>query len=303
MRRWAGLVAGLLLVVAGPGWGRAQGVVSAVGVENEYADVIGQVGGRFVAVRAIETDPNTDPHTFEVSPRVAGTLAGGGVGGAERGRLRFVGGADGGGEPEGGAAGDRRAASAGAAGRDGEPASLVRAGDDAEGRGCDRGGAGGAAAGAGGVFPGQCGAVRGFVAALGGGVGIVQGAVRGGGGGGDGAVADYMLQAAGCVIATPFTLQAAIMNGTDPSPQDVTRQEALLSGHKVRVLVYNEQVTDSLTQAFLQIARKNGVPVVGVYETMPTPGFDYQSWMVAEVAALRRAVGDGQSTERLEGAR
>ena len=29
------------------------------------------------------------------------------------------------------------------------------------------------------------------------------------------------------------------------------------------------------------------MPVVGVYETMPTPGYDYQSWMLAEVAAIR----------------
>jgi zinc/manganese transport system substrate-binding protein len=41
------------------------------------------------------------------------------------------------------------------------------------------------------------------------------------------------------------------------------------------------------------------VPVVGVYETMPTPGYDYQSWMLAEVRALRRAVAEGISTEKL----
>jgi zinc/manganese transport system substrate-binding protein len=39
--------------------------------------------------------------------------------------------------------------------------------------------------------------------------------------------------------------------------------------------------------------------VVGVYETMPTPGYDYQSWMEAEVAAIRGAVEHGTSTEHL----
>jgi zinc/manganese transport system substrate-binding protein len=38
---------------------------------------------------------------------------------------------------------------------------------------------------------------------------------------------------------------------------------------------------------------------VGVYETMPTPGYDYQSWMLAEVDALHRALADGRSTTRL----
>ena len=39
--------------------------------------------------------------------------------------------------------------------------------------------------------------------------------------------------------------------------------------------------------------------MVGVYETMPTPGYDYQSWMLAEVQALEKAVTDGVSTEKL----
>ncbi len=49
----------------------ASGKVIAVGAENEYANVIGQIGGRYVKVDAIESNPNTDPHTFEASPSVA----------------------------------------------------------------------------------------------------------------------------------------------------------------------------------------------------------------------------------------
>jgi zinc/manganese transport system substrate-binding protein len=79
----------------------------------------------------------------------------------------------------------------------------------------------------------------------------------------------------------------------------VTLQNNLFAGHRVQVFVYNEQVTDSLTESFLQQAERYGVPVVGVYETMPTPGFDYQTWMLAEVRALERAVADKVSTEKL----
>jgi hypothetical protein len=32
---------------------------------------------------------------------------------------------------------------------------------------------------------------------------------------------------------------------------------------------------------------------------MPVPGYDYQSWMVAEVQDLQKAVADGVSTEHL----
>ena len=33
--------------------------------------MISQIGGRYVKVSAIESNPNTDPHSFEASPRVA----------------------------------------------------------------------------------------------------------------------------------------------------------------------------------------------------------------------------------------
>jgi zinc/manganese transport system substrate-binding protein len=112
-------------------------------------------------------------------------------------------------------------------------------------------------------------------------------------------VGDYLLQAVGARIRTPFTFQADVMNGVDPSPQDVSLQDGLFSGHRVKVFLYNQQVTDSLTQSFLSQARKDGIPVVGVYETMPTPGYDYQSWMLAETRALQQAVTDKISTQKL----
>jgi zinc/manganese transport system substrate-binding protein len=112
-------------------------------------------------------------------------------------------------------------------------------------------------------------------------------------------VADYMLQAVGANNMTPFTFQAAIMNGTDPTPQDVALQRSLFTEHKVKVFLYNQQVTDSLTESYIQLAQQNGIPVVGVYETMPTPGYNYLSWMMAEVNALTKAVQDKVSTEHL----
>ena len=112
-------------------------------------------------------------------------------------------------------------------------------------------------------------------------------------------VADYMLQAAGANNLTPFAFQLDIMNGTDPSAQNTSAERTLFTQHKVKVFVYNQQVTSSLTQSFIQLAKQNNIPVVGVYETMPTPGYDYQSWMQAEVQALTKAVANKTSTEHL----
>ena len=112
-------------------------------------------------------------------------------------------------------------------------------------------------------------------------------------------VADYMLSAAGVDNRTPWALQAAIMNDTDPAPQDVATQNALLKNATVKVFVYNQQVTDSITSDYLELAAASHIPVVGVYETMPTDGYDYQTWMEAELNALDRAVTEGKSTVKL----
>ena len=112
-------------------------------------------------------------------------------------------------------------------------------------------------------------------------------------------VADYLLQALGAGNKTPWAFQADVMNGTDPSAQDVAIERSLFTQRQVKAFVYNQQVTDSLTESFISLARANHIPVVGVYETMPEPGYRYQSWMLAEVRALRNAVTSGVSSEHL----
>jgi zinc/manganese transport system substrate-binding protein len=89
------------------------------------------------------------------------------------------------------------------------------------------------------------------------------------------------------------------MNGTDPSAQDVAVERSLFTQHQVKVFLYNQQVTDSLTESFIALAKANDIPVVGVYETMPVPGYRYQSWMLAEVRDLGNAVADKTSSEHL----
>jgi len=111
-------------------------------------------------------------------------------------------------------------------------------------------------------------------------------------------VANYLLEAAGIEIKTPWSLQSAIMNSLDPSAQDMSTQMALFTGKAVDVFVYNEQVTSSLTEKWLDAADGNSIPVVAVYETMPTD-YHYVEWMLAEINALTAAVSQRQSTTSL----
>jgi zinc/manganese transport system substrate-binding protein len=112
-------------------------------------------------------------------------------------------------------------------------------------------------------------------------------------------VADFLLKAMGLRILTPFVFQADIMNGVDPAPEDISLEEGFFTKHQARVFCYNQQVVDSLTAVIKQTAVSAKVPVVGVYETMPTPGYDYQTWMLDEVKAIDAAITRHRSTEKL----
>jgi zinc/manganese transport system substrate-binding protein len=112
-------------------------------------------------------------------------------------------------------------------------------------------------------------------------------------------VADYLLMALGLQNRTPFRFQADIMNGVDPSPEDIAFQQSLFKQHRVKVFCYNAQVSSTVTLSMESLAESSGVPVVAVYETMPTPGYDYQTWMLAEIHALTKALTTKTSTKEL----
>jgi zinc/manganese transport system substrate-binding protein len=288
---------------SGQGATATAGTIVAVGAENQYANVIQQVGGRYVKVTAIESNPNTDPHTFEASPSVAEAVsaarlivqngvgydtymekiesASGGAGSSSSRKVidvqKLLGLPDSTRNPHlwykpQTMPAVARAIAADLAALQPAHAAYFKANAASFERS---------------LTPWYRALAQFEAEYPGTPVATTE------------PVGDYMLEAAGTVNMTPFSLQADIMNGVDPAPQDVTSQDALFTGHRVKVFVYNQQVTDSLTQSFLEAAKRAGVPVVGVYETMPTPGYDYQSWMLAEVNALRRAVADGVSTEKL----
>src|SRR3984957_15705613 len=71
----AALIVSLGSLVAGPAGARSSHAIVAIGAENEYANVLSQIGGKYVSVSAILKNPNTDPHAFEASASVAEEVA------------------------------------------------------------------------------------------------------------------------------------------------------------------------------------------------------------------------------------
>jgi len=106
-------------------------------------------------------------------------------------------------------------------------------------------------------------------------------------------VAGYLAAAIGLQVLTPEAFQKAIEEGTDPAPADVATEQDLLTGKKVKVLLYNSQVTSPITQQVHDLAVQNGIPVVGVAETMPPAYKHYVDWQLAQMQALQAALAQG----------
>jgi zinc/manganese transport system substrate-binding protein len=299
-----GAAAALALVAAGCGTGASAsasgaGTINAIGAENEYANVLSQIGGRYVHVSSILNNPNTDPHTFEASPSVASEVSAAtlivqnGVG-----YDTFM--------------NKIEAASPNAKRKVIVVQNLLGLPDDTPNPHLwyspktMPAAAKAMAAGLSALQPSHkayfdanlakfeasltpwLNAIAQFKARYAGTpVAVTE------------PVADYMLQAMGMNIRTPFVFQADIMNGVDPSPQDISLENGYFTGHTVKVFCYNQQVVDALTTSIRMTALREGVPVVGVYETMPTPGYDYQTWMLAEIHAIEKAITSKISTQKL----
>jgi zinc/manganese transport system substrate-binding protein len=274
-------------------------VIKAIGAENEYGNVLSQIGGQYVQVTSILNNPSTDPHTFEASPSVAAAISSAnlivqnGVGydswisrmeaaapNAQRKVIvvqHLLGLPDSTPNPHlwynpttmplvaKAMASDLSALQP-------RHAAYFQANLKAFNRS---------------LTPWLT-AIAHFKAKY---PGVKVATTE--------PVADYLLQAMGANNLTPFTFQANIMSGVDPAPQDIALENGFFTKHLVRVFVYNQQVVSSLTTSIRDTAISAGIPVVGVYETMPAPGYSYQSWMLAEVNALTKAVAGKISTQKL----
>jgi zinc/manganese transport system substrate-binding protein len=88
--------------------------------------------------------------------------------------------------------------------------------------------------------------------------------------------------------------QLAMMNDTEPSARDVAAFENDLKERKVKLLIYNSQVSEKLTERLRDIAIRAKVPVVGVTETMPA-NVSFQDWVLGELDAVDKALSGPNS--------
>jgi zinc/manganese transport system substrate-binding protein len=270
--------------------GTAASKLDVVAAENVYGDMARQIGGSHVAVTSILADPNADPHLFEPGTRDGLAVAG----------ARLV--------IENGAGYDAFMQRL----EDASPSKhrlVLTVADvlDVHGRNANphlwydvpRLGtiAGAIASGLERSDPAHAAAYRSglhrFVTSLGPLTRQVA-AIRTSFAGRPVAyvepVPGYLVSAAGLENLAPDTFTRAIEDGTEPTPQAVAAMDALISGKRIRALLYNTQAVSPITERIRSAALAAGIPVVGVSELLPAKE-TFQEWQLAQAQALYKALG------------
>ena len=283
------LICGLAL---GTGCGSSRaaafGHVAVVASTNVYGDIASQIGGTRVSVTSILTDPNADPHLFE--PGTANGLA------VAQARLVI----------ENGLGYDAFMQRLVAA--TGSKARVVTVSDVLGVHGKDANPhlwydvprlpriAAAIAAGLAAADPSHAAAYRAglarfdaSLAPLRAEVARIRARFRGAPVAYTEPVPGYLLAAAGLRNLAPDAFTRAIEDGTEPTPAALAAMDALIAKRRVRVLLYNAQTVSPITVRLRDEARKAGVPVVPVTETLP-PHLDFQQWQLGQAEALESAL-------------
>lgn len=97
-----------------------------------------------------------------------------------------------------------------------------------------------------------------------------------------------LYQALGLDVVDPdFAL--AMMNHSDPPPQEVARLEEALRQKTVRLLVVNPAVAGPSLRRLVALAHQTGIAVVE-FDEFPAPAIAWQDWMMARLDRLATAL-------------
>lgn len=92
-------------------------------------------------------------------------------------------------------------------------------------------------------------------------------------------VAHYLAQDLGMKDVTPTGYAQAVENESEPAPGDIKKfQEALADG-SIKVLIVNDQETNSTTDMIVKAAKKANVRIVHLTESMPSTYTDLVTWV------------------------
>ncbi len=96
--------------------------------------------------------------------------------------------------------------------------------------------------------------------------------------------------ALGLDLLTPDSFLKAISEGTDPSAADKATIDAQIAQRKIKVYVFNSQNSTPDVAAQVTAAKRQGIPVTAVTETLSPATASFQDWQVSQLKALQAAL-------------
>ncbi|MBV9315044.1 MAG: zinc ABC transporter substrate-binding protein [Pseudonocardia sp.] len=99
-----------------------------------------------------------------------------------------------------------------------------------------------------------------------------------------------LAEALGLNLITPASFLKAISEGTDPSAGDKSLIDSQISGHRMKVYVYNSQNSTPDVAAQVAEAKQAGIPVTTVTETLSPATASFQDWQAAQLQDLQAAL-------------
>jgi zinc/manganese transport system substrate-binding protein len=96
--------------------------------------------------------------------------------------------------------------------------------------------------------------------------------------------------ALGLNLITPAEFLKAISEGTDPSPADKATIDQQIATKAIKVYVLNSQNNSPDVQAQVDAAKKQGIPVTTVTETLSPANASFQDWQSTQLSGLADAL-------------
>jgi zinc/manganese transport system substrate-binding protein len=96
--------------------------------------------------------------------------------------------------------------------------------------------------------------------------------------------------ALGLRLITPASFMKSVSEGTEVSAQDVAITGKQLADHTVKVWIYNSQNATPEIQQLNDLARREGIPIATITETLSPARASFQDWQSAQLTGIAQAL-------------
>jgi zinc/manganese transport system substrate-binding protein len=99
-----------------------------------------------------------------------------------------------------------------------------------------------------------------------------------------------LAQALGLRLVTPPSFLDAVSEGTEPTARDKSTIDRQIARRQIKVWVFNSQNSTPDVQRITDAARKKGIPVTTITETLTPTSATFQDWQSRQLQALAAAL-------------